>query len=156
MHENAAGCSIPARAKADFLKFSNNDLPDNAFDKCYQVDYIFDANDAALSTVGSILASRPDCFGNGIDEVKVAIENISLANILAMGADKSSMKITQNGVSYIRFKDADFVESIMDNRTKKLNVIARFNLNEFNGKTSLQCFIDDYEFAGQDDSRFDF
>ena len=76
-------------------------------------------------------------------------------NIMPMGANKDSMKISYKGIDYVRFKDEDFVEEVLNNRTKKLTVYGRANLNVFNGKTSIQVFIDDYELV-EDNSKYEF
>jgi len=83
------------------------------------------------------LAEHPEYFGNHIDEIKFVITDIALANVMAMGANKDSMKISYNGVDYVRFKDADFVNEVMNNRMKTLTVYGRANLNTFMGKTSI-------------------
>ena len=72
-----------------------------------------------------------------------------------MGANKDSMKISYNGIDYVHFKDLNFVEEVSANRTKTLTVYGRVNLNTFAGKTSVQFFIDDYEFV-DDESKYDF
>jgi hypothetical protein len=74
---------------------------------------------------------------------------------MAMGANKDSMKIRFNGVDYLRFKDSDFVEEVQGNRGKLLNVYVRANLNEWQGRKSVQCFIDDYELV-DDTHKYDF
>ena len=76
-------------------------------------------------------------------------------SIMAMGADRSSMKISYNGIDYVKFKDPSFVEEITNNRAKKLTVYGRANLNEWMGKQSVQVFIDDYELV-EDTSKYDF
>ena len=43
----------------------------------------------------------------------------------------------------------------MNNRTKKLTVYGRANLNEWMGKKSVQVFITDYELV-EDNSKYDF
>lgn len=62
-----------------------------------------------------------------------------------MGANKDSMKISASNVDYVRFKDEDFVALIQNNPNATLTIYGRTNLNYFNGKYSVQCFIDDYE-----------
>ena len=74
---------------------------------------------------------------------------------MPMGANKDSMKISYNGIDYVHFKDADFVEEVLKNRTQKLTVYGRANLNEFMGRTSVQIFIDDYEFEA-DTNKYEF
>ena len=83
------------------------------------------------------------------------VKNIPLQNILVMGSDKSSIKISYNGIDYVKFKDVDFIEEIQNNRLKKIDVLARLNLNTFAGRTSVQCFIDDYDFV-DDTNKYDF
>lgn len=98
---------------------------------------------------------HPEYFGNHIDEIKFIIKNIPLGSIMVMGANKDSLKISYNGVDYIKFKDAQFIEEINNNRLKNLIVYGRANLNNFMGRISVQVFIDDYEFE-KDNRKYDF
>ena len=77
---------------------------------------------------------------------------------MTMGANKDSMKISFNGVDYVRFKDLDFTEKVFSNRMKKLSAYGRINLNTFAGKTSIQLFIDDYDLEEpeNDPHKYDF
>lgn len=96
--------------------------------------------------MGVEIAAHPEYFGNGIEEVKVVVKNIPLTNVLVMGVDKSSVKISCNGVDFVKFKDLDFVEEVKNGIDKSLTVIGRLNLNEWQGRKSLQIFFNDYEF----------
>lgn len=153
-HDNAHGLGIKASKVDGFIKYMNETLPKDAFENCYLVDYVLNATDdnAELLTV---LASHPEYFGNHIDEIKFIVKNIPLSNVMAMGANKDSMKISCKGVDYIRFKDADFVSEIMNYRTDLLTIYGRANLNTFAGRTSIQVFIDDYELR-DDEHKYDF
>lgn len=153
-HDNAAGFGINSINENKLLDYSNETLDEDAFSRCYTVDYVLDAakNNSELLIK---IASHPELFGNHIEEVKFIIKNISLASVLPMGANKDSMKISYNGVDYVRFKDMGFVESVMNNRTYKLTVYGRANLNTFAGRTSIQIFIDDYELL-KDENKYDF
>lgn len=153
-HDNACGWGLNGNKLDALIKYANNHLKASDFENCYMVDYILDASDYNDELLGT-LASHPEYFGNHIDEVKIVVENIPLMSIMAMGANKDSMKISYNGIDYVRFKDEDFVEQVMDDRTKKLTVYGRANLNVFNGKTSVQVFIDDYDLK-EDSSKYDF
>lgn len=153
-HDNAAGWGLSGNKVESLIKYANTHLKAEDFENCYLVDYILKGeahNDLLLHE----LASHPEYFGNHIDEIKIVIEDIPLMNIMPMGANKDSMKISYNGIDYVRFKDEDFVEEVMQNRTKKLTVYGRVNLNTFNGKTSIQVFIDDYELK-VDEHKYDF
>ena len=72
-----------------------------------------------------------------------------------MGANRDSIKISSNGIDYVKFKDEDFIQEVMEDRMKKLTVYGRGNLNTFMGRTSIQVFIDDYQ-LDSDDSKYDF
>lgn len=154
-HNAAAGYSIDAAKLNSFLNYSNTTLSEESFKNCYLVDYIFKSSDSDLIPIGLKIAGCPEYFGNGIDEVKVVIEDISLANIMVMGADKSSIKISEGGIDFVKFKDTDFIDEVQNNRQKKLIVYGRLNLNEWAGRKSLQVFIDDYELK-DDSSKYDF
>ena len=153
-HDAAAGFGINATLDERLLSYSNAVLNDDDFKKCYTVDYILDAGDNNTELL-TVLASHPEFFGNHIDEIKFVIKNITLSNVMAMGANKDSMKISCNGVDYVRFKDMDFVDTVMNNRMDKLTVYGRANLNTFAGRTSIQVFIDDYELV-KDENKYDF
>ena len=152
-HDNACGFGINGNKIDQFIQYANKNLNPADFENCYTVDYILNANENNAALVAE-LASYPEYFGNHIDEIKFIFKNISLANVMAMGTNKDSMKISYNGIDYVRFKDADFVEKIMNNRTALLTIYGRANLNTFMGKTSVQCFIDDYELVFP--SKYDF
>ncbi len=153
-HDSAAGWSIKGNKIDDLLNYANKNLNAADFENCYLVDYVLDARQNISQLVYN-LSEHPEYFGNHIDEVKFVIKNISLANVMAMGANKDSMKISFNGIDYVHFKDEDFVEEVMNNRLKTLTVYGRGNVNTFAGRTSVQIFIDDYDFE-EDTDRYEF
>ena len=153
-HDNACGWGLNGNRIDSLLEYANTHLSAKDFENCYQVDYILNGaeyNDELLEA----LAAHPEYFGNHIEEVRVVIKNIPLMNIMPMGTNKDSMKISYNGIDYVRFKDTSFVEAITNNRMKTLTVYGRPNRNEFNGRVSTQIFIDDYELV-EDNSKYDF
>ena len=156
-HDAAAGFGINWLNEEKLLQYSNEKLNDEDFARCYTVDYILDAREN-ISYLLEKLAEHPEFFGNHIEEIKVVIKNISLANVMVMGANKDSMKISFNGIDYVRFKDLDFTEKVFSNRMKKLSAYGRINLNTFAGKTSIQLFIDDYDLEEpeNDPHKYDF
>lgn len=153
-HDNAFGQGLPENKVSQLLAYANSTLNASDFENCYIVDYVLDAKQDNIQLLYEI-ASHPEYFGNHIDEIKIVVKNIELANIMAMGANKDSMKVKYNGIDYVRFKDSDFVEEVQNNRGKLLNVYARANLNEWQGIKSVQCFIDDYELV-EDTHKYDF
>ena len=153
-HANACGFGVFGNKIDQFIKYSNTLLKAEDFENCYLVDYILNANNNNQELLAA-LAAHPEFFGNHIDEVKFVITNIPLSNIFVMGTNKDSIKISCNGIDYIRFKDTDFIDQIINNRTSLLTVYGRANLNNYAGKTSIQVFIDDYE-LNENSSKYDF
>lgn len=153
-HDNAAGWGLNGDKLNALLNYANTHLKAEDFENCYVVDYILDGseyNDELLES----LASHPEYFGNHIEEPTLVIKDIPLMNVMTMGTNKDSIKISYNGIDYVKFKDTAFIEEIMKNRTKKLTVYGRANLNEWMGKKSVQIFITDYELV-EDSSKYDF
>jgi len=153
-HDNACGWGLNGNKLDALIKYANTHLRAEDFENCYLVDYILKASDHNEELLAS-LASHPEYFGNHIEEIKIIVEDIPLMNVMAMGTNKDSMKISYNGIDYVHFKDTDFIDEVMSDRTKKLTVYGRCNLNDWMGHKSVQVFIDDYELK-TDASKYDF
>lgn len=153
-HDNAAGWGLNGDKLDALINYANHKLKAEDFENCYVVDYILDGSDYNEDLLSSI-AEHPEFFGNHIEEPMVVIKNIPLMNLMTMGTNKDSIKISYNGIDYVKFKDLKFIEDLMNNRTKKLTIYGRANLNEWMGKKSIQVFITDYELI-EDTSKYDF
>ena len=153
-HDNAAGWGLNGNKLDALIAYANKKLKTEDFENCYIVDYVLDGSDYNDELLGCI-ASHPEYFGNHIDEPMIVVKNIPLMNVQVMGASKDSIKISYNGIDYVKFKDTGFIGEVMSNRTKKLTIYGRANLNEWMGKKSVQCFITDYELV-EDNSKYDF
>lgn len=154
MHDNACGFGIRDCNISRLITYANSELNSSDFENCYFVDYILDAKNNNEELLFS-LASHPEYFGNHIDEIKFVIKNIELSSIMVMGANKDSVKINYNGIDYVKFKDTDFIEDIQNHRSKLLNVYGRANINEWQGRKSIQVLISDYELV-EDLHKYDF
>ena len=154
MHDNACGFGIRDYNINKLIAYANSELNSSDFENCYLVEYILDAKNNNEELLFS-LASHPEYFGNHIDEIKFVIKNIELSSIMVMGANKDSVKINYNGIDYVKFKDTDFIEDIQNHRSKLLNVFGRANINEWQGRKSIQVLISDYELV-EDLHKYDF
>ena len=153
-HDNAAGWGLNGDRLEALINYANQKLRAEDFENCYIVDYILDGSDYNEDLLTAI-GEHPEYFGNHIEEPMIIVKNIPLMSIMTMGTNKDSVKISYNDIDYVKFKDTKFIEEIMNNRTKKLTVYGRANLNEWMGKKSVQCFITDYELV-EDTSKYDF
>ena len=153
-HDSAAGFGINGDKLQQLIQYANTQLKAEDFENCYLVDYILDGSDYNDELIAS-LAAHPEYFGNHIEDIRLVITNIPLMKVMPMGANRDSVKVSYNDIDYVRFKDSKFLNDVMANRTKKLTVYGRPNLNTFNGCTNVQIFIDDYELT-EDTSKYDF
>lgn len=153
-HDNACGWGLNGNRVDSLIDYANKHLSSADFENCYLVDYILKASDYNDELIAA-LASHPEYFGNHIDEVTLVIKDIPLMSVMVMGANKDSVKISYNNVDYVKFKDEEFIKKIMDDRTKKLTIYGRPLLNVWQGKTTVQCVISDYELK-DDDSKYEF
>lgn len=106
-----------------------------------------------------VIGNATTLWGNGVDEVKVAIKNLPLGTIQIMGQKKNCLKISYKGVDYVRFGDTDMIDALMENRLRKIDIIGSFSVNEWNGRRSLQVFIDEWQFSNEEEEKahkFDF
>lgn len=152
-HNNAGGEAIHESNVPMLNEYMNTHFSADSFSKSYSVDYILNAAEDNKNLLYA-LASHPDYYGNGITEPTFVIEKIPLqhANIFVMGTNKDSIRISYNGIDYIKFKDTNFIEEILKHKMDSLlNVYMRANLNTWGGATSVQGFITDYELIANED-----
>lgn len=64
-----------------------------------------------------------------------------------MGKNKDSVKISTDGIAFVRFKDEDFVEKVQKYNTGLLTVYGKTNLNEYIGEYTPQIIIEDYDIS---------
>ncbi len=154
-HLNAFGAGLKASRMNDFINYANTVLNAEDFENCYIVDYILDSSEDNYNLL-HVLAANPQYFGNHIDEIKVVVKNIPLNSIQVMGSNKDCIKISHNKIDYVKFKDLKFIDKILNNRLKKLNVLVSLNLNTYAGNTTLQGFIRDYELVDTNVDKYEF
>lgn len=65
-----------------------------------------------------------------------------------MGSNSDTLKIEYNGVSYLKFRATEMIESFNKypkNETLRIRIVGRPNINNWMGRQSAQVFIDDYD-----------
>lgn len=150
-HANAFGFGVKQHESDSFIQYSNNALKDLAFEPCYYVDFIFDADNFNGNDIIEI-AELKSLWGQGVAEPYIALENIKIKsnNIVLMSPDKNpTLKITlSNGTSLIKFKSSqEEFESLKTDGVITLNVVGRCERNIWNGKVNPQIIIEDYDIA---------
>lgn len=151
-HDNAFGASILNSNLSKFHKVANEQLKDIDFgENVYEVNFVRNISDYDLEELIYDLNEYNDTWGQDNPEALVAVTGIPLSNITIMGAKADTVKIYRNGISFIKFRATDFIQDL-ENRSEgsTLTIVGRCNLNEWNGRTSPQIFIEDYNIENYD------
>ena len=102
-HDNAFGVSIPDENFAKLIEYGNTQLADFDFTPKYKIDKIYMGTNISVSDIAS-LADNNDLWGEGIDEPKILIKNLTVnkANVslsprgyfkMSMGSELDIVKL---------------------------------------------------------------
>ena len=154
-HANAFGISILNENFEQFKQYVYTQLSDFDCSPCYYVDFILNSS-AVSSEIISSIGNLNYVWGQGLPEPKLAIENIYITknNIALMGTDKNTptLKITlSNNISLIKFKSSyeEYNKLCSEQGCVIINAIGICQMNEWNGVTSPQIIIEDYEIVNK-------
>jgi single-stranded-DNA-specific exonuclease len=146
-HENAAGLSIPKANIGEFLTRTDELLADTADEAIYKVDYIWDSSTVEGEKILDIAAFDP-YIGQGFTEPLVAIKNIHITrNDITMMASNTVKIMTSAGIPLIYFNmpDEKYKELYHKEGEVIINVIGTCNANVWQGRTTPQILVKDYE-----------
>ena len=148
-HGNAFGISFLDEDLDDLRNYFNSRLIkiDYTEDNVYEVDLETTIDDPWLIPIISQIDKYKGIWGKGIEEPLLYIKNIPLLHkdIVTMGTNGDSFKFIKNGIAFVKFKDLEFYDNISNAEEPiYLNVIAKANMNYWNGHSTPQLFIQDY------------
>lgn len=152
-HQGAFGIGFTQEGLLQFKMFLQTNKELQKPELVYKVDRIYDK-----STGATIDRLKEDIFkisafneewSNGFEQPHFAIvlKDVTPDQISLMGKQKNTLKITSNGISFIKFKeDVNKLQNLCTNTTKDITIIGTFDINEWNGRTFPQVKIVDYDF----------
>lgn len=155
-HANAFGYAIKATNINKLTHYANEKLRNIDFNEnTYEVDFSF--NDKEMKFLPNAIYDVADkcyVFGKGNVEPVFLIQNITIRkdDIKIIGKNKDTLKISINGIDFIKFHcSQNFVEYVNKLYNRKpyfymANIVGRASVNEWNGVTTPQIFIDNIEF----------
>ena len=150
-HAQAYGLGIDEKNIQRFIEYSNEKLSNSSFDNFYEVDYVFsNMNCSDIKDLAQVVQDNSGIWGKGVEEPKVAGDKLffSKEDIKLMGAKQDSVKLEKNGIAFVKFKDSNFAEELMDkNDSFYINLIGRLQMNYFMGNSTPQFIIEDYQFV---------
>ena len=149
-HDFAHGTGIPEANIPKLIERANKDLGNIDFgSRVIEVDAVFEMTQS-FEYIFSKFAHLTHLYGNNIPEPLFVVKMfVTENNFMVMGQNRSSFKINIGGVSFIKFRAAEDIEIIEDMFMQGpigLEVLGRVSLNEYNGHTSVQMIINDYNF----------
>lgn len=149
-HAGAFGLGLPADKIDTFICNTDFQLANMASEPIYYVDYIWNQNEADEEKILGI--ADMDCYwGKDCDEALVAIQNIQITkNMIQMMASNTCKITLPNGISIIKFRmsDEEYKKLYSENGYVTINAVCRCNKNCWNGITSAQLLLNDYEIVG--------
>ena len=148
-HANAAGYAIDGDKIDSLLNYANNALAAVNFgENVHDVNFSRMGSDSDLKTLITEIGSYSGIWGQNTGEPLVHVSNIKIdpSNVRIMGANKDTVRIDYNGISYMKFRASDLIEELQNNSDSiEMEVVGRANLNEWGGRYTPQLFIDDYD-----------
>jgi len=155
-HAFAFGLSIHKDNVDKIVNYANDKLKDVEFNEnVYEVDMIFSSRDSIDEVIEEI-DSLKTVWGQGVEEPLIVVEDIKLdpSDVSFIGQEKNTVKFNHNGVSFVKFKDNDFVSKIKSMKDGfSITVLGKANMNEWNGNSTPQLMISDYRLR---DTYYDF
>lgn len=153
-HQGAFGLGIAAEKINDFIAVTDEILKDMPNEPVYYVDYIYEGCNVKPTDILDI-ASLENLWGKDMDEALVAIHNLKVTKdmMTLMSPDKKpTLKITlPNKIAIIQFgfSQEKFDELIPEEGYIALDIVGKCHVNEWNGYTTAQLMIEDYQIIGQ-------
>lgn len=152
-HQGAFGLGIAAEYINTFIEKTDELLKNMSDEPVYYVDYIYEGCHVNPENILDI-ASLDDLWGKDMDEAFIAIKNLKVTKemLTLMSPDKKpTLKITlPNKISLIKFGSSeDEYQSLLSEGYVAIDVVGRCNANVWNGWTTAQVLIEEYQIIGQ-------
>lgn len=152
-HQGAFGLGIATENIDKFIEKTDEALKDTSEEPVYFVDYIYDGVNVKPENILDI-ATLEDLWGKDMDESFIAIKDLKVSKdmVTLMSPDKKpTLKITlPNKVSLIKFgSNQEEYETFLTEGYIKIDVVGKCNANVWNGYTTAQLLIEDYQIVGQ-------
>ena len=146
-HDNASGIGIMEQNIFPFLNYANQELKNVDFgENFYEVNFELDA----FENVGELifdLGREEGIFGQHNNEPVIHITKLYAypKDIQIMGKKQDTVKIENNGVSYMFFKCADRLEEFDKKDGMVIELVGKPNINHWGGNITPQIFVTNFE-----------
>lgn len=145
-HSNAFGIELTAENIIKANEMFNELLKDETFESVYDVDFAIPINELTKSIFRDLLEVN-DLWGQGFGDCLVAITNIEIptSTIELIGKSKNVLKFKIRDVEFVKFNSSEEeYEALTEGASVKMEVVGKLGVNEWNGETTPQVIIEDY------------
>jgi len=152
-HANASGIGVKKNNIKKAIELMNEKLKDVDFEKTYKVDFALEPEEITLNFANE-LSKLKNIWCGTIEEPLILIKNVNINtnNIDIMGKelDNWKFKLNEDGTECIKFKcnKDDFILKLKENEPLgtwiELEMVVRVGINMFNGISSPQAVVVDY------------
>lgn len=153
-HGAAHGFSVDEVRIPELLEYSNRELADLDFTPKYLVDFEIDFAeiDGDMMEFLKEIVNLSKYWAKGFDEPYFVIKNLPVGKDdieIAGDFDSHFIKIKKGALEYLKFRvETKDIQPFLENGLTRINLVGRVAENEFQGKKSLQVFMEDFEVAG--------
>jgi single-stranded-DNA-specific exonuclease len=148
-HANAFGISIDDENLRDFHNYANEALANYNFgENAHDVNFIRSTDSDDLSNLILDVASLTPTWGQGNKEALIYVRpaTITTSNIFVMGSNKEHLRITINGIEYVKFYATELIEKIQSaGRPVQIEMVCKAAINEWGGQRKPQMLVEDCE-----------
>ena len=148
-HAGAYGISIQNDKLELLREYCNNKLININYstDNMYYVDIDTIVEDPYLIPIITQIDKYKGIWGKGVEEPLICIKNIQINknDILVMGNNQDCFKFSKNGIAFVRFKDLEYYDNIMNEQEPiYITIVGRAKINNWMNKITPQILIEDY------------
>ena len=148
-HDNAFGVGIEDRELGEFHKYANDALKDINFNESvYDVQFAREGKDLDINDIIEISDTYSNIWGTDVPEPLIYIKKIRITprDIQIMGKNQDILKITYNGIAYMKFRAKEMITELSKYEgDMELEVIGHGNINEWGARKIPEIFIDNYD-----------
>ena len=150
-HQGAFGLGLRKENIETFVEKTDNILKDMPDEAIYRVDYIWNANEVDPESIIEI-GGMSSFWGKDVDEALIAVTNIKITKEMLSMMKSNTAKISlPNNINIIKFRmsDEEFESLYSENGYIEIDAVCKCNINEWNGNTYPQLFLEDFNIKGE-------
>lgn len=149
-HDSAFGLGIKDSDFEEFMNHTNEDLKNINLNLSYHVDFIIKERDLGSQLDDIIkIAELENIWGQEIPKPLIAVEGINLSESDVQFMGKGVCKIVTSNITFISFgmEEEEYEKLLEVPKYQVMNLVGYCKKNEWNGFTTAQIEIVDYDFS---------